>query len=104
MDRNRRASPQTLSLLEILAENPRSWRHGYELAVETGLKSGTLYPALIRLGDRGLLESRWQPAGEPGRPPRHLYRLTANGVAFAKQQLAGTTGALRAARALRATS
>ena len=40
------------------------WRHGYSLAKQTELKSGTLYPILIRLADRGLVEACWQD--EPG--------------------------------------
>ena len=75
-------SPQTRRVLGALAAQPEAWRHGYELCVELGIKSGSLYPILIRLSDRGLLESTWGPA-EPGRPPRHLYRLTPDGVAEA---------------------
>ena len=71
-----------------MLDRPRTWRHGYELSVETGLQSGTLYPILMRLCDRDLLESKWGPAEQAGRPPRHLYRLTSNGVAFAKSELA----------------
>ena len=39
---------------------PTQWRHGYGIARNTGLKSGTLYPVLIRLADRGLVEARWE--------------------------------------------
>ena len=56
------------------------WRHGYELSLETGLKAGTLYPVLARLADRGWLDARWETPGPPGRPPRHLYRLTTTGL------------------------
>ena len=90
MKSDRKCSDQTLALLAALLEQPRAWRHGYELSKESGLKSGTLYPILIRLGDRGLLQSKWQLPEEPGRPPRHLYRLTAEGAAFAKEQLAAS--------------
>ena len=83
MGRPRRASNQTLKLLAKLMEQPDRWRHGYELSRATGLKSGTLYPILMRLSDRQLLESRWQETPETGRPPRHLYRLTAAGRRFA---------------------
>jgi DNA-binding PadR family transcriptional regulator len=86
--RVRRSSGQTLTLLQCLAERPLEWRHGYDLSKATALKSGTLYPILVRLSDRGLLETQWQPAPEPGRPPRHLYRLTTRGAAFVKQELA----------------
>lgn len=84
MQRERRPSPHTLLLLDALSQRPRTWQYGYELSQVTGLKSGTLYPILMRLGDRGLLESQWQPAVQPGRPPRHVYRLTAAGAAFAR--------------------
>jgi len=42
------------------------------------LKSGSLYPILVRLADRGLLETSWEPA-QGSWPPRHLYRLTLAG-------------------------
>ena len=38
----------------------------------------------MRLADRKLLETSWETV-EPGRPPRHLYRLTAEGVRFARE-------------------
>jgi PadR family transcriptional regulator, regulatory protein PadR len=84
----REFSPQTLSVLAALCEEPSAWQHGYALARQTGLKSGTLYPILIRLADRGLVEARWQEEPAPGRPRRHLYRLTADGLAVATATLA----------------
>ena len=69
--------------MEMLSQ-PQAWRYGYDLTKVTGLRSGTLYPLLIRLSDQGLLESEWHPALQPGRPARHAYRLTQDGVAFAK--------------------
>ena len=70
-------------MLAALCEQSSQWRHGYALAKQTGLKSGTLYPILIRLADRGLVEACWQDEPMPGRPRRHLYRLTADGLASA---------------------
>ena len=89
-------SAQTLSVLAALCDEPSQWRHGYALAKQTGLKSGTLYPILIRLADRGLVEACWQDEPEPGLPRRHLYRLTAAGLASA-------TGALASAARPKAT-
>ncbi len=83
MVRSRTFSRQTLAVLEALAAQPRSWRYGYDLLKETGLRSGTLYPLLIRLSDQGLLEAEWHPATAEGRPPRHAYRLTRTGLAAA---------------------
>jgi PadR family transcriptional regulator, regulatory protein PadR len=84
----REFSPQTLSVLAALYEQPSQWQHGYALASQTGLKSGTLYPILIRLADRRLVEASWQEEQQPGRPRRHLYRLTAEGLASAAGALA----------------
>jgi PadR family transcriptional regulator, regulatory protein PadR len=85
MARYRKSSRQTLALLSVLLEQPRTWQHGYELTKATGLKSGTLYPILIRLSDEGFLDSRWKDAERLGRPPRHVYRLTATGLALARE-------------------
>jgi DNA-binding PadR family transcriptional regulator len=83
MARNRRPSAQTVAVLSALAGAPDRWRYGYELGAEVGLASGSLYPILMRLSDSGLLESAWEGSPPRGRPPRHLYRLTAAGVAAA---------------------
>jgi PadR family transcriptional regulator PadR len=79
MTRSRTPSAQTTSVLSALAADPPRWRYGYDLAADVHLKSGSLYPILMRLADRGLLESDWEP-GPPGKPPRHIYRLTARGL------------------------
>jgi PadR family transcriptional regulator PadR len=86
----RRSSPQTRRLLEALLAEPAGWRHGYDLARETGLASGTLYPILARLEQRGLLEARWEER-------RHVYRLTGDGVHAAREELAPATARLREA-------
>jgi PadR family transcriptional regulator PadR len=75
------SSPQTRAVLAALGDHPAPWRYGYDLARQTGLASGTLYPILGRLADRGLLETRWEDDPPEGRPRRHLYRLTARGEA-----------------------
>ena len=85
MVRPRRPSAQTLLVVDALAAEPGVWRYGYELGQQVGLKAGTLYPILIRLGDRGLLEASWEDDPTPGRPARHLYRLTQDGVRWAAE-------------------
>jgi PadR family transcriptional regulator, regulatory protein PadR len=79
--RVRRPSPQTTAVLEALAEEPTVWRYGYDLCQQLGMKAGSMYPILMRLADRGMLETTWATEAEPGRPPRHLYRLTGTGLA-----------------------
>jgi PadR family transcriptional regulator PadR len=85
MTRARQPSPQTVAVLCALAADPARRRYGYELGQEVGLKAGSLYPILIRLCDRGLLEASWETGPPPGRPPRHLYRLTGAGAALAAE-------------------
>ncbi len=86
MPRRSNISPQTRAVLAVLATQPQAWRHGYDLSRDTGLKSGTLYPLLIRLADQGLLEAEWRAPLTPGRPARHAYRLTGAGLALAAGQ------------------
>jgi PadR family transcriptional regulator, regulatory protein PadR len=81
----RRPSRQTVAVLRALAADPTAWRYGYELGQEVELKAGSLYPILIRLSDRGLLESSWETEPPSGRPPRHLYRLSGAGVRLAAE-------------------
>ena len=83
-----RFSAQTLSVLSALEADPAAWLHGYLLAKQTGLASGTLYPILIRLADRQLIEARWEDEQSAGRPRRHLYRLTGDGLIAARMALA----------------
>jgi PadR family transcriptional regulator, regulatory protein PadR len=100
MQRNRPPSEQTATVLLTLAAQPTVWRHGYDLCQQTGLKAGTLYPILIRLADRGWLETEWETEIPVGRPPRHLYRLTETGLEQA-QEIAAARGATVKARRLR---
>jgi PadR family transcriptional regulator, regulatory protein PadR len=100
MPRKPNSSRQTRALLAALVDRSQLWRHGYDLSRETGLRSGTLYPLLMRLSEQGFLESRWQEAARPGLPPRHVYRLTARGIALAHEPesdavaLSGRVGAI----------
>ena len=82
------ASKQTLAVLDAFMRHPSTWRYGYDLSREIGLRSGTLYPLLMRLSDHGLLEAEWHEPASAGRPPRHAYRLTQAGVAFARSRRA----------------
>jgi DNA-binding PadR family transcriptional regulator len=98
MIRTRRPSPQTVKVLDALAADPAAWRYGYELGLEVGLRSGSLYPILVRLCDRELLEATWEDAPAPGRPPRHLYRLTSSGLEYAAMYATGSVAQRRSRR------
>jgi PadR family transcriptional regulator PadR len=58
--------------------------YGYNVMERTGLPSGTVYPALRRLDQDGLIRSQWerQSIADSGqRPPRKYYKLTPAGKA-----------------------
>ena len=84
MARTANRSRQTHLVLAAFLERPSLWRHGYDLAKQTGLQSGTLYPILIRLAEQGMLAEDWEESDSGGRPPRHVYRLSAAGVKAAR--------------------
>lgn len=86
MTRNRPLSKHARALLATLLEARDRWSHGYELVTRTGIRSGTLYPLLIRLEAQGYLQAEWQPPLVSGRPPRHAYRLTAAGQRLARAE------------------
>ncbi len=90
MQRNRPPSPQTLAVLAVLAERPSEWLYGLEIARRTGLKSGSLYPILIRCAERGMVEAQWLEPSRIGKPPRHAYRILAPGLAALKDRPAAS--------------
>jgi DNA-binding PadR family transcriptional regulator len=93
MGRAIRLSIQTKAVLSAFLERGGQWRYGYDLSRETDLKAGTLYPILMRLRDARWLEARWEDANSPGRPPRHMYRLTQDGRSWARTATASTATA-----------
>jgi DNA-binding PadR family transcriptional regulator len=75
--------------------------HGFGLAQmmreQSGSRAltghGTLYKALGRLEEFGLLTSRWEDtAAAEGRPRRRLYELTGQGARVAEQAVADNAG------------
>ena len=92
-----RMSLQTVLVVNALLLAHSEWRYGYDLSCETELKSGTLYPILVRLAGRKWLEARWEHAGDDAKP-RHMYRLTTEGRRAARafvQRANATAKALR---------
>jgi PadR family transcriptional regulator PadR len=97
MPRTRRPSAQTTAVVLALAQAPANWRYGYELCQQLGMKAGSMYTILMRLSDRGLVETAWETDAPPGRPARHLYRLTGPGVALATEMATTATANSRPA-------
>jgi PadR family transcriptional regulator PadR len=71
-----------LAILHALESQNAGWGHGYDLCRGLDLKAGTVYPILIRLSERGLVETAWEQEPPQGRPARHLYRLSAAGAEY----------------------
>lgn len=72
-------------VLDVVLSQPLEARYGLDLAKATGLKSGSLYPILVRLEDAGWLTSFWEDTTpeEAGRPRRRYYKLSPLGQARA---------------------
>jgi len=77
----------TVMVLHALA---RGHRHGFDILDQTGLTSGTVYPALERLERLGLAHSRWEDAAiarQEKRPPRRYFEITPTGKAHLVEAL-----------------
>ena len=83
--KNASALPQAALELLILRAVEREALHGYGIAVRLHqtsdellrVEEGSLYPALHRLEQEGLLRSEWQPSGTNRRA--RFYSLTTRG-------------------------
>lgn len=87
---------QTLQVLALFLDDPSNEWHGFALIDRTGIKSGTLYPILIRLEKAGWLSSHLEDVNPAavGRPPRRQYALTGEGERVARAELAAHLEAL----------
>ena len=62
--------------------------YGLDIMDETGLPSGTVYPALRRMEKEGLISSQWEAekkALAEQRPARKYYRVTRAGAQVLEQ-------------------
>ena len=74
----------SFSVAVILRALDNSYRYGFDIMDITGLPSGTVYPALRRMEQSGLVGSKWEKDGiaqRDGRPARKYYELTPDGEA-----------------------
>jgi PadR family transcriptional regulator PadR len=87
MTTEQRITKQTEEILQALMTNPMAEWSGVEIAPLTGIKSGTLYPALLRMERFGWLTWRWEEIdpSEQKRPRKRLYTLTGKGELIARK-------------------
>lgn len=70
--------PTTL-VLQAISDGAR---YGFDIADQTGLQTGTVYPALRRLESLGYVRSNWESekiARREQRPARRYYEITKAG-------------------------
>jgi PadR family transcriptional regulator, regulatory protein PadR len=82
---SRRITQQTEQILVQLAPDPSAELSGADIERATGIKKGTVYPALARMTGFGWLAWRWEEVDPKvvGRPRKRLYRITGKGeIAF----------------------
>jgi PadR family transcriptional regulator PadR len=69
-----------MDVLDILTNSPPddpAW--GLRLCEVTGYGTGTIYPALERLMDAGIIVDHWEDPPPADRPRRRYYELTSTG-------------------------
>jgi PadR family transcriptional regulator PadR len=95
---------QTLKVLARFLEDLDVEWYGFSIVERTKIKSGTLYPILIRLEKAGWLTSCVEDVDPSvvGRPARRMYALTGEGATAARVEVASQVEALApAARSTR---
>ena len=72
----------SFSATVILQAVGHGYGYGFDIMDATGLPSGTVYPALRRMEEAGLVASRWEHqavAQKEQRPARKYYELSKSG-------------------------
>lgn len=95
-----RLTLQTLQVLRILLDDPAGEHYGLEISKESGLPTGSIYPILARLEVSGLATSAWEDIDEAAakRRRRRYYRLTSDGLEFARGEVANAARSLAPTR------
>jgi len=80
---------QTLQVLRALLNDPAGEHYGLEISKEAGLPTGSIYPILTRMEVSGLVTSAWEDIDETvaKRRRRRYYRLTSDGLEFARDEV-----------------
>lgn len=74
------------AILKILSDNTT---YGYEIVMKLekygfeGIKEGTIYPLLVRLEKKGIINSKFRPS--PLGPSRKYYSITKEGMAYLEE-------------------
>jgi PadR family transcriptional regulator len=83
-----RLTNATLDVLDVLLTLDDEL-YGLRIAKEAGLHTGTVFPILARFERMGLVQSEWETSEPAARGPRRrFYRLTPDGVVWARTAVA----------------
>ena len=80
-----RMTDQMLAVLSVLlASDCDKGQYGQAIAAATALRTGTVYPILVRFERAGWVLSQWENRDDPSEPrdsgaPRKYYKLTSEG-------------------------
>ena len=77
------SKPLGTAQLKVLEAFAGGTGYGFDVMDQTGLPSGSVYPALSKLEKSGLVRSRWEAATlarREKRPPRRYYEITPDGT------------------------
>ena len=97
MPRRRALGTATVAILQAIRTGHR---FGLDIMEYTDLPSGTVYPTLTRMEQRGYVQGQWEARAEAkreGRPRRRYYSLTPEGTAALEAVLASLGVSLPAA-------
>jgi DNA-binding PadR family transcriptional regulator len=80
----------TQRVLREFLDDPTAEKYGLQICKAVTLAPGTVHPLLYKFEELGWLESRFEEIdpSDAGRPRRRYYRLTPDGVEFARDALA----------------
>jgi DNA-binding PadR family transcriptional regulator len=82
MSEKDKAPKLSLGNVMVLHALARGMSYGFDIMEETGLASGTIYPALEKLERLGFVASKWEApeiARREKRPSRRYYEVTDDG-------------------------
>ncbi len=82
MSKKEKEPKLSLGTVLILHALARGLNYGFDIMEETGLASGTIYPALEKLERLGYTASRWEDPAisrSEKRPSRRYYEITDEG-------------------------
>ncbi|QXJ23352.1 PadR family transcriptional regulator [Actinomadura graeca] len=88
-----RMTDQMLAVLSVLlVSDGEKGQYGQAISAATALRTGTVYPILVRFERAGWVTSRWEDRDDPGEArdsgaPRKYYKLTSEGRERARSAL-----------------